>query len=147
MTFDLRKDWPRLCALALGGVFVWAAWPKLLDPPGFAQAIHNYGLVPDALRNPMALVLPWLEALCGLALLLWGLTGRAFPGAAWWAVLLLVAFILALGWNLWHHHPVDCGCFGLKPTQSPEALLKDMKWRILQDLGFLALALPLLRRG
>src|SRR5262249_44052004 len=60
--------WKRLCALIVGGVFVGAAVFKLQDPPGFAHQIHNYELLPDLLRNPLALVLPWMEGLTGLVL-------------------------------------------------------------------------------
>ena len=70
--------------IALGAVFVAAALPKLIDPPGFAEAIWNYQLAPAWLIHPAALALPWLEVLCGLALCL-GVWVRA--AAAWLAAL------------------------------------------------------------
>ena len=123
--------------LALGAVFVTAALPKLADPPGFAKAIWNYQLFPGLLIYPMALTLPWLELLCGLALCL-GLWTRA---ASAWITVLLLAFVAALSLNLARRHPIDCGCFSTqtRPLTEPERLA-DMRWVILRDLGLLALA-------
>ena len=56
--------------LALGAVFLAAALPKVLDPPAFAKAIWNYQTFPAWSIHPAALVLPWLELLCGAALCL-----------------------------------------------------------------------------
>jgi len=127
--------------IALGAVFVAAALPKLMDPPGFAEAVWNYRLAPAWLIHPAALVLPWLELLCGLALCL-GLWARA--AAAWLGTLLLV-FTAALAINLARHHPVDCGCFHTQAApRSAEERVVDMRWAILRDLGLLALAAQIL---
>lgn len=129
--------------VVLGMVFLFSAATKLVDPPAFAKAIWAYKLVPAALVNPMALVLPWLELLCGLALVL----GRCTRAALGWVVVLLCAFTLALSINLARHHPVDCGCFSLGETPKSESQrLTDMRWAILRDLGLLALALRAWKR-
>jgi uncharacterized membrane protein YphA (DoxX/SURF4 family) len=127
--------------IALGAVFVAAAWPKLADPPGFAEAIWNYRLAPSWLVHPAALVLPWLELLCGVALIL-GLWVRA---AAAWAGTLLLVFVAALSIDLARGHPVDCGCFQTQaaPRAAPERLA-DMRWDIARDLGLLLLAAQIL---
>jgi putative oxidoreductase len=123
--------------IALGLVFILAALPKIADPPGFAKAIWLYQLAPAWSLPAVALGLPWLELLCGLALCL-GLWTRA---AAGWIAALLLGFIVALSINLARHHPVDCGCFGGETTVRTEAeRLDDMRWVILRDLGLLLLA-------
>lgn len=130
--------------IALGAVFVAAALPKLIDPPGFAEAIWNYQLAPGWLVHPAALALPWLELLCGLALCL-GVWARA--ATAWLAALLLV-FLAALSINLARHHPVDCGCFHTGTgARSAGERMTDMRWAILRDLGLLALAAQILAAG
>jgi uncharacterized membrane protein YphA (DoxX/SURF4 family) len=127
--------------IALGLVFVVAALAKIADPPGFAKAIWMYQLAPAWSLHPAALVLPWLELLCGLALCL-GLWTRA---ATSWIAALLLAFIVALSINLVRHHPVDCGCFGSETVARTEAeRLGDMRWAILRDLGMLLLAAQVL---
>lgn len=129
---------------ALGLVFIAAALSKLADPPGFAKAIWLFQLAPAWAVHPAALVLPWLELVCGLALCL-GVWVRA--AAAWIAVLLL-AFLAAISINLARHHPVDCGCFGSGSAQKTEAQrLADMKLDLLRDLGLLLLAAQALAAG
>lgn len=123
---------------ALGAVFLVAAWPKLLDPPGFAKAVAQYDLLPAVLVPFVALALPWLEALAGLALVL----GVWVRPAALWAGLMLVAFMGALGFNLARGHAVDCGCFQVAASERTEAeRLADMRGLLLRDAGLLLLAL------
>lgn len=125
----------------LGLVFFLAALAKIADPPGFAESIWLYHLAPAWSIHPAALVLPWLELLCGMALCL-GLWARA--AAAWLAALLLV-FVAALSINLVRHNPVDCGCFGTESATKTQAeRLVEMRWAILRDLGLLLLAAQVL---
>ena len=126
--------------LILGLIFLWAAVPKIADPPGFAKAIWAYGLVPSAALNPMALVLPWLELFCGLALL----AGMWLRPAALWVGALLFAFSLALGINLARHRPVDCGCFGAAAPKTEAQRLVGMRWDLARDLGLLLLVAQVL---
>ncbi len=131
----------RLCAFALGLVMLAAAWPKLVDPPGFAQILFHYRLLPEATRHALALTLPWLELWIGLALI----TGRGECGAARVAFVLMLAFTAAIGINLLRGNPIDCGCFGAGPVRTAAEKLVAMKWEILRDLAFAALAAPLLK--
>ncbi|WP_257308881.1 MauE/DoxX family redox-associated membrane protein [Geothrix fuzhouensis] len=126
--------------IALGLVFIAAALPKIGDPPGFAKAIWAYQLVPGKVLNPMALVLPWLELVCGLALCL----GVWIRAALTWVALLLLAFSLALTLNLARNHPVDCGCFGGTTHRTDAERLTDMRWLLLRDVGLLLLAAQIL---
>lgn len=140
----LVHPWLRVrCAIALGALFVAAALPKLADPPAFAKALWAYDLFPFWSVHTVALALPWLEAIAGLALCL----GVKVRVAATWITVLLAAFILALSINLARRHPVDCGCFTSALTaRTPDQKLGDMRWAILRDLGMLLLAVPLLVR-
>lgn len=142
MTSWLFHPWVTVRAqIGLGLVFVVAALAKIADPPGFAKTIWMYQLAPAWSLHPAALVLPWLELLCGLALCL-GVWTRT---AASWIAALLVAFTLALSINLARHHPVDCGCFGVATAaRTEEERLNDMKWAILRDLGLLLLAVQVI---
>ena len=144
MTLRERLQHPWLtvrCQLLLGALFVVAAWPKLLDPPGFAKAVHAYALLPSFLVHTVALTLPWVEFLAGILLCL-GLWVRA---ATTWIAALLLVFIGALGVNLAKGHPVDCGCFTQSTVPKTRGeRLGDMRWTILRDLGMLALAAQIL---
>jgi len=133
------------CAWILGGVMAGAAWAKIADPPGFMRSLYAYLLLPDALLAPLALALPWLEALCGLALVL----GPGRRGAAAISLALMVVFIGALGINRLRGNPVDCGCFGSSghAQRSRDERLRDMDLALLRDLGLALLAINLLRKG
>lgn len=131
----------RIFALALGLVMLAAAWPKLIDPPSFAQTLYNFRILPESLRHAVALVLPWLELWIGLALV----SGRGESGAARWAFLLMLGFAGAIGLNLLRGNPIDCGCFGEGPVRTAAEKLVAMRWEILRDLAFAALAVPLLK--
>ena len=130
------------CAWVLGGVMAGAAWPKIADPPEFLRSLYAYLLLPDPLLAPLALFLPWLEALAGLALIL----GPARRGAAAITLVLMVVFLGALGINRLRGNPVDCGCFGNSKVQKTrDERLKDMDWAMLRDLGLALLAVNVLR--
>ena len=126
--------------LLLGLVFIVAAVPKLADPPGFAKALWVYALFPAWSLTPLALVLPWLELACGLALC----AGFWLRAAALWIGALLLAFCLALGLNLARRHPVDCGCFGGAAPKTEAQRLADMRWALLRDAGLLLLVVQVL---
>jgi uncharacterized membrane protein YphA (DoxX/SURF4 family) len=120
----------------LAAVFVVAGFGKIADPPGFAHEVHNYGLLPGVAVNAMALVLPWLEVVCGLALFV----GVARRSSARILGVLLLVFVVALTINLVRGRPVDCGCFGTsKVARTQEERLRDMKIAIARDAGFLLL--------
>jgi uncharacterized membrane protein YphA (DoxX/SURF4 family) len=140
MTGRLQNPWAlRLSAWILGLTFLAAAWPKVADPPAFAQALHAYRLLPDAALAPLALLLPWLEGILALALI----SGLARRSAALAALVLLAVFAGALALNLARGNPVDCGCFGAAKPRSAEERLGDMRLAIGRDLLLALFALHL----
>ena len=122
--------------IALGAIFLFAALPKIADPPSFAHMIYNYRLVPGALVNAMALVMPWVEILAGLALIL----GVWRKEAAIVCGLLILVFLAAIGVNLARGHAVDCGCFDVHAAgKTRDEQLSDMRWVLVRDIGILLL--------
>lgn len=109
-----KKAWQFVYLLVrtgLGAVFLWASWDKVLYPEKFATIIANYDILPAAAINLAALVLPWIELVCGLLLL----GGWMVPGAIFIINTLLVIFILSTGFNLYRGLDVTCGCFTVAP--------------------------------
>jgi len=96
-----------LSRLLVGGMFIYASFYKIVDPAAFAKSIWFYHLVPGKFINLMALVLPWLEMTCGLAVIV----GYWHRGAALWSSLMLVVFIAALASTIVRGISIDCGCF------------------------------------
>jgi uncharacterized membrane protein YphA (DoxX/SURF4 family) len=120
---------------AVGIVFVYAGSMKILDPRGFAVAVHNYRILPEALVNLTAVVLPWVELAAGACLAL----GVWIPGAALLVSLLLSIFTAALGFDLWRGLDVACGCFGAAGAEG-----RITWWYLLRDVSLLAAALAVL---
>ena len=118
--------------MLLGLVFVWAASNKIMDPGGFAAVIENYMILPDYLINIVAVLLPWLEALCGLLLI----TGYLVRGSTVIVNLLLIVFISALSLNIFRGIDINCGCFSLEVNSD-----MNMYHSLLWDLPVLAVGL------
>lgn len=122
-----------LLRLIVGGVFIWAAISKIVDPLTFAQDVKNYRLVGQTLSFLTALILPWIELIAGICLIL-----GIFPRSS--ALLLsglLIFFILLVSITIIRGIDVECGCFG---TFSRKA---DF-WLILEDSVWLIMSLILL---
>jgi len=94
--------------IALAGVFVFAAVPKLLEPAEFATAIHNYRFVPEALVGHVALFVPVFELVIALGLLLPSYS----RGAALLATVMLAVFTVALAQARIRGIDLSCACFG-----------------------------------
>jgi len=122
--------------LYLGVLFVTASWHKLVLPGSFAIDIATYQIVPLALVNLMAIVLPWVEIATGLMLIVGFRTRAAALLIAGMMVMFTVAIVIALGKGL----DMSCGCFA-----SQGANEDPISWRtIVRDLGWLGLALYVL---
>jgi putative oxidoreductase len=124
-----------LARLYLGGLFVYAAWHKLLHPATFALDVATYQILPLALINLAALVLPWVEVVSG-AMLLVGFRTRA---AALLIAGMMVVFMAALATALWRGLDMSCGCFAAQGSADPIS-----GWTMLRDAIWLVLALYVL---
>ncbi|UCF94304.1 MAG: DoxX family membrane protein [Desulfobacterales bacterium] len=91
----------------LGLTFIYASYHKIVAPANFAKLIYGYDLFAGILINPIAIILPFVELVCGLALIL-GFYPRS---AALIINTMLLSFIIILSINLIRGHEFDCGCF------------------------------------
>jgi putative oxidoreductase len=94
--------------LVVGGVFLWAGILKIFDPLEFAQAIANYKFFPRLITFFLALVLPWLEVICGIFLIL----GIFRNASALLVSCLLAGFLVLITSAILRGLDIDCGCFG-----------------------------------
>ncbi len=124
------KILPRIVAILVGAVFIYAGILKVLDPLRFASDINNYQMIPWSVGVRFAFYLPWLEVLCGLALVL----HRFFAGAVTITIGLVLAFIGATAAARIRGIDVSCGCFGNAGTNL------TLTWHLV-ILGGLLLAL------
>jgi putative oxidoreductase len=93
----------------LGVLLLWAAVSKLANPTEFLASIYAYELpLPRGLMQFTAVVLPWIELLCGLLLLANFWTESAVAAAG-----LMGVFVMATGQAWARGLEISCGCFDL----------------------------------
>ncbi len=126
-----------LMRLYLGWVFITACVHKIANPASFAVDIATYQFLPLWAVNIFALTLPWVELFAGVLLVL-GLCTRA---ASLLVALMMVSFMVALGYALHLGLDMACGCFA-----SSAAVDEDpISWQtVVRDAGWLLLALYVL---
>jgi hypothetical protein len=134
----LVHPWPyRTVRIALAALFIYVT--KLFDPKAFAATISTYDLASEALLPLLAVGLPLIETIAGLALVLdrpWGL--HLITG-------LLAIFLFILGYGILGDLDVDCGCFGVEELDK-RAALRAAFYRDLILIGVVAPYLYLSRR-
>jgi putative oxidoreductase len=126
----VRRGAQLLCGL----IFLAAALPKIADLGAFAGSLHNFHLepiVPVAATNLLAVTIPWIELVCGLALL----TGVRPRAGAIVYTLLLAAFTAGVVAAMARGLSFDCGCFG----KAGAATIGVQK--LAENLGMLALGI------
>jgi hypothetical protein len=98
----------RILDFIVAGIFIYAGAIKVLDPLQFANDIDNYKILPWTISVGLAFYLPWLEMLCGLALILHRLYLGGLSILTGLVAVFLVATIAAKARGL----DITCGCFG-----------------------------------
>jgi uncharacterized membrane protein YphA (DoxX/SURF4 family) len=114
--------------IALAGVFIYAGSLKLMDPKAFARIISHYDLVPEIFLPVVAIGLPAVEVLAGIALV-FDLRPGLYGISA-----MMVLFVAVLGYGIYSEMDVDCGCFGPEELASKEGLARAF-YRDLALLG------------
>lgn len=139
----------RLLRTLLGVLMLWAAVSKLANPTEFLGSIYAYELpLPRSFLQAAAVVLPWLELLCGLLLIagLWLETALVVVTG------LLIFFVLATGQAWARELEIGCGCFNLKIFGLSENLsglvqfLESVAFAFFRNIVLASLASFLLRQ-
>ena len=112
----------------IGSIFITAAMAKLPYPAEFVEALDAYRIMPYVFVNFAAVVMPWVELICGLFLIM-GLMTRAVASII---AMLLVAFTVAVIINLFRGTPISCGCFDTVGEEiSWWIIARDVSWVLL----------------
>ena len=114
--------------LLVGGLFVVTGVLKAAAPAGFLKAIENYEILPHVLALITAYGLPYLEIVCGLALIF----KRLYAGALVLLMGMMLVFVAALTSAWARGLEIDCGCFGLGDGSS------NYGWALARDFLILA---------
>ena len=118
--------------IGLGAVFLFSSMAKIADPSAFATIVTNYQLANPPMIKLTAMILPWVEALCGISLVF----GRYEKGAALLVSLMMVAFLGIGFYNVYRGLDIACGCFSLSAREPSNIALNTLR-----DLAILAAGL------
>ncbi len=116
--------------LFVGIVFIYAAIPKIARPNDFAWSIALYQMLHYSNVNLLAIVLPWVELICGITFIL----GIWTKGSAVVMCGMCIMFIWALLFAIIHEiEMTGCGCF----SQEGAAALEAHREEVGKDLLYL----------
>lgn len=119
-----------LFRIILAAVFLYAGTLKIMNPAEFAAEIENYQMLPYVLVSLMAIILPWIEVICGVLLLV----GAWLKPAGFLVLLMNVVFIVAISVAMLRGLDISCGCFSIHSSQVG-------LHKIIEDLAYAGMAL------
>jgi uncharacterized membrane protein YphA (DoxX/SURF4 family) len=100
----------------LGGFFVYASLDKIASPAAFAKIVYQWQVLGPVFSNLVAVVLPWVELVAGVALVV-GFWKRE---AALVIALMLVVFLGAAASVMARGIDVEnCGCTSVEKGAEP----------------------------
>ena len=123
-----------LARIAVAAIFLGACLAKIRDPELFALAVNRYRILPGEFVNLVAIVLPWIELTCGLAVL--AAPARLRAAGAFLVAGMLAVFTVAISLNLLRGIEASCGCFSTRA----DAAVSD-GWNLVRNGALIWLAL------
>jgi putative oxidoreductase len=96
-----------LFRMYIGWIFIDASLSKISDPALFAENVANYRLVPYYGLNLVAIVLPWLELVCGFYFII-GIRSKATASLIGGLLFMFTVFVII---NIFWGTNMNCGCF------------------------------------
>jgi uncharacterized membrane protein YphA (DoxX/SURF4 family) len=121
--------------VAVGGVFIFSGYTKILDIDETIRSVRNYQLLPEAIVPTVGSALPILELLLAV-LLIAGLLTRVTAAVTF---LLSLAFFIGVASAWARGLQIECGCFN-KGGELAAGKTAQYLPEILRDVGFLVLA-------
>ena len=131
---QIRRSVLWLLRVGVGVLFIIAGAMKLRDIAGFIVVVHHYKLLPGRLVGPVAVYLPWLEIIGGLAVC----CVRRSRGPVLVLTLLMAIFLATILVAWARGLDIACGCFGSGAEHIRYPFL------VLRDVGILSILVMLL---
>ena len=126
----LNKYLVLISRFIVGIVFIIASIDKIAVPELFAINIEGYNILPTSFINITAIIIPWIELLCGIFLI----SGFYLRSSSFIVSIFLVLFILMITSAILRGLHIDCGCFGLDSS--------EVSWyRVLEDIFLLLMTI------
>lgn len=118
--------------IVFGGIFVYAALGKIINPGNFNVAVSNYKILPDRMVPLVVFILPWVEIVCGSMMIL-----RKNERTALMILTALTSiFVLAMASAIIRGLNIDCGCFRADSNENVKDTQK-LWFGIIRDLPIL----------
>lgn len=117
--------------LVVGMLFIVVGAGKIADPILFSKEIANYRLLPELLINWSAIIIPWVEVVCGIMLI----AGIRLRANAIIISALLIAFNIMVASAWMRGLDINCGCYSNIAKQTVGLP------KILENFGFLFLSI------
>lgn len=124
--------------LAMAGILIAAAVPKMTDIDQLVRAVRAYRLLPEAVVPFFGTVLPYFELILAVVLLV-GVFTR-WTAVVW--LIMMAAFVFGVAWAWGKGYSIDCGCFGGGGDVAEGTT--NYPAHMLERAGFVALGLFLL---
>jgi uncharacterized membrane protein YphA (DoxX/SURF4 family) len=143
-----QPKWSVALRWLIGLLLVWAALGKLADLQEFYTALLAYRLpLPGGAIRMTAIVLPWLELLCGLLLI----ANYRTSAALGWALVLFLVFAVCTGQAWLRGLSIACGCLdlqllGIAPESGTSKFLESTGFAFVRAGALAAAAFMLMRR-
>lgn len=148
MEISFNLKWSVVLRWLLGVLLIWAALGKLANLQEFFSTLSAYRLpLPSPILPAIAIVLPWLELLCGLLLI----ANYRTTAALMWALVLFLVFTICTGQAWLRGLSIACGCldlrlFGISTGSATERFLESAGFAFVRAVALAAVALVLLRQ-
>ena len=148
INFTFEMNLQTVLRWLLGIMLVWAALGKLANLQEFFAMVVAYQLpLPTVFIRCVAVILPWIELLCGLLLL----ASLRLNAALVWTVILFFTFTVCTGQAWLRGLHIACGCLdlrlvGILPGSEMAGVLESVGFAFLRALSLAAAAVYLLRR-
>ena len=133
----------------LAVIMIWAGLSKFGDPVSFYTTLLEYRLpIPGGFLRLVAVILPWLELLCGLMLL-----ANVYRRASLlWAAVLFSVFLVMVGQAFLRGLDISCGCFdltifGIAESSDTGRFLESTEFALVRNSVLLVGALYLFRQS
>ena len=118
----------------IGIVLIWAALGKMANAQDFLANLYDYRIpLPGSFLHHLAVILPWIELLCGLALL----TGFWQESVLGLVFLMMLIFLAATGQAWARGLDIDCGCFGTALEKN--SFLGSVEFAFFRNLALLGM--------
>ncbi|MBE2188157.1 MAG: DoxX family membrane protein [Desulfobulbaceae bacterium] len=102
-----------IARIIVGYIFLTYGIGKIANPTLFVSEIANYDIVPNFSLNIIALILPWLETICGVLLI----TGVKVRANSVITASMMFVFVLAVVAAMARGLDINCGCSSTNPQK------------------------------